>query len=99
MSRAPVRIQCILAETVKKARHTAEEIDFLVAYIVVEDAWYVIPVAAIAPRRSLKLYPSGCRKKNSGRHEKYREAWELMKERPDDKHLAGSHALGNLLPR
>ena len=79
--------------------YTSEETDFLVAYIVAEDVWYVIPVAAFAPRLSLTLYPSGCRKKNSGRYEKYREAWESMKEQPDDKHLAGSHALGHLLPR
>ena len=30
--------------------YTAEQIDFLVAYIVAEDSWYVIPVGAFAPR-------------------------------------------------
>ena len=79
--------------------YTAEQIDVLVAYIVAEDAWYVIPVAAFAPRTMLALYPSGCKKRNSGRYEKYREAWDLMKETPDDRTFANSRALGTLLPR
>jgi len=61
----------------KKRAYTAEQIDMLVAYIVAEDIWYVIPVGAFAPRRQLKLYPSGSR--TGGRYEKYREAWDLMR--------------------
>jgi len=61
----------------KKKSYTAEQIDILVAYIVAEDAWYVIPVGAFAPRRHLQLYPSGS--KTGGRYEEYREAWDLMK--------------------
>ena len=49
--------------------YTAEQIDMLVAYIVAEDAWYVIPVAAFAPRTVLAFYPSGCKKRNSGLYE------------------------------
>jgi PD-(D/E)XK endonuclease len=80
----------------KKKSYTSEEIDFLVAYIVAEDTWYVVPIAAFEPLRQLRLYPSGCRKKNSGRYEKYREAWDLMKETPDDRTLTNSRALGEL---
>jgi len=83
----------------KRKAYTSEEIDFLVAYIVAEDAWYVVPVAAFAPRHKLTLYPSGCLKKNGGRYEKYREAWESMKEEPGDRDLASSRVLGYLLPR
>ena len=61
----------------KKKSYTAEQIDILVAYIVTEDAWYVIPIGAFAPHRHLHLYPSGS--KTGGRYEKYREAWDLMK--------------------
>jgi hypothetical protein len=82
-----------------KKTYTAEQIDILVAYIVAEDAWYVVPVAALATRRQLRLYPSGCRKKNSGQYEKYREAWELMKAEPHDPDLASSRVLGHLPPR
>ncbi len=79
--------------------YTTEQIDFLVAYIVVEDAWYVIPIGAFAPRKVLKFYPSVCEQKNRGRYEKYREAWDLMKARPGNANLDNSKILGRLLPR
>jgi len=83
----------------KSKAYTAEQIDFLVAYIVAEDAWYVLPIAAFAPRKQIHVYPSGSKKKGGGRYEKYREAWELMKEDPDDRDLVSSQILGHLLPR
>ncbi len=52
-----------------------DEIDFLVALVVLENAWYVIPVKAFAPRRHLWLYPRG---EHAGQYEQYREAWELL---------------------
>jgi len=79
--------------------YTAEQIDMLVAYIVAEDVWYVIPVAAFVPRTMLLFYPSGCKKRNSGMYEQYREAWDLMKETPDDLALTNSRVLGSLLPK
>jgi len=56
--------------------YTAEEIDFLVAHIVPEDAWFVIPVRAFTPGKSVRVYPRGDAR--SGRYEKYRDAWCLM---------------------
>ena len=76
----------------KKKSYTAEEIDILVAYIVAEDLWYVVPVAAFAPRRHLNFYPSGCC--SGGPYEKYREAWDLMKADPAHRDLDRSWALG-----
>jgi hypothetical protein len=55
--------------------YTPEEIDVLVACVVHADAWYVIPVKAFAPHRSLRLHRSG---EKNGRYDKYREAWGLM---------------------
>jgi len=54
-----------------------EDIDFLVAYVVRPDIWYVIPVNCVAGTTALSFYPSGCQK-NGGRFECYREAWQLM---------------------
>jgi hypothetical protein len=59
-----------------KAPYTAEEIDFLVAYIFPEDTWYVFPVSAVENRKSLFVNPKSKRSKL----EKYREAWKLMKQ-------------------
>ena len=57
--------------------YTADEIDFLVAYVVPEDIWYVFPVAAIVNvGAALRLFPTG--KRHRSRHEKYREAWCQM---------------------
>ena len=58
-----------------KLGYGPEEIDFLVAWVVPEVAWYVIPVEAFAPRTHLWLYPRG---EHAGQYERYREAWGLL---------------------
>ena len=55
------------------------EIDFLVAYIVPVDIWYVVPIAAVVAHKSLRFYPSPGSK---GRLEKYRQAWRLFRQAP-----------------
>jgi hypothetical protein len=56
------------------------EIDVLVAYIIPEDAWFILPIQAILTRTSLlfcfKDDPKG------GLYGAYREAWHLLRE-PD----------------
>jgi hypothetical protein len=54
--------------------YSAEDIDFLVAYIFPEDIWYVFPVALIENRTVLCIRPGSKR----SRFEPYREAWKLM---------------------
>jgi hypothetical protein len=56
--------------------YTPDEIDFLVGYIVPEQAWYVLPVLVFAPMTCLTFYPH--RKPKRARYEEYREAWKLM---------------------
>lgn len=53
--------------------YTKAEIDVLVAYVVPEDIWYVVPVEAFQEFTSMKLFPSSKRRRS--RHEQYREAW------------------------
>jgi hypothetical protein len=60
----------------KQVPYTVEEIDFLVAHIVPEDEWFIIPVRAFVPHWSVHLYPRGTAP--TGRYEKYRDAWYLM---------------------
>lgn len=59
-----------------KLPYKAEEIDFLVAYIFPEDAWYVLPVSVVENRKVLYISPKCKRSKL----EKYREAWYLIKQ-------------------
>jgi len=72
-SRAP-RSYGVVVSSNRLAAYDATEIDFLVAYVVPLDLWYVIPVNKIQGTMTLYFHPDGCRSK----WEKYREAWCQM---------------------
>lgn len=71
------RVYRAMAQRTNRQRYRAADIDFLVAYVVPQDVWYVIPVKCFAASATMGFYPSGCRR-NAGRFECYREAWYLM---------------------
>lgn len=50
--------------------------DFLAAFVVPADAWYFIPLKLIRGKRSIMLHPDS----PTCEHEKYREAWHLLRE-------------------
>ncbi len=54
--------------------YRAGSFDFLAAYVVPEKAWYILPAKEIVGMRSVSLCTP------TGRYEKYREAWELLRE-------------------
>lgn len=56
--------------------YKADEIDFVVAYVVPLSIWYVIPANCVIGSVWVAFYPSGCQQ--GGRFECYREAWHLM---------------------
>jgi hypothetical protein len=60
-------------------RYSAEEIDFIAAYVVAHDAWYIIPVAEIASLAHIRLYPEGAKRQDGALFEKYRDAWDLLR--------------------
>ena len=49
--------------------------DFVAAYLIPEDLWYIIPAERFAGQGSIALYP-GLKKSKYG---PYREAWDLLK--------------------
>jgi hypothetical protein len=57
---------------VRKRYYSAREIDFVVAYLFLEDIWYVIPVREVTGRTIFVRPGSG------GKYEKFREAWKLL---------------------
>ena len=64
--------------------YTAKEVDLFAAYVVPEDAWYVIPVRVVLKRKSfnLSLCPVETRKYGKRyKYERYREAWGLLRPR------------------
>jgi PD-(D/E)XK nuclease superfamily protein len=48
--------------------------DFLAAYVVFEDAWYIIPEEKVLGMKSVSLHT----KCNQSKYERYRDAWELL---------------------
>ena len=64
----------------KRVTYTADQIDFIVAFVAPHDAWYVIPLDAIRGRKFIRLYPGGTTRSDAGRFEPYREAWHLLKD-------------------
>ena len=50
--------------------------DFLAAYVVPEDAWYIIPAKLIHGKECITLYPNS----PTAKYERYREAWALLRE-------------------
>jgi hypothetical protein len=48
--------------------------DFLAAYVVIENAWYIIPEEKTWGKDCLTLYP----KSPKAKYEKYREAWHQL---------------------
>ena len=59
----------------KRVAYTERDIDFLVAYCVPEDLWYIVPIKKFIGTSTLFFYPHG---RGTSRWEKYREAWCLM---------------------
>src|SRR5580698_5313843 len=54
--------------------YTARDIDFLIAYVIPRNAWYMVPVDKLKTSTFI-LYPDGCRRgPRYGRYEPYREA-------------------------
>jgi len=61
--------------------YTTRKIDFFAAYVIPEDAWYLLPAAVVLKTRSLSLmlYPLKPKRRNSFHYESYREAWNLLR--------------------
>ena len=50
--------------------------DFLAAYVIPDDVWYIIPASVIRGLESISLYPHS----PTAKYEQYREAWHLLQE-------------------
>lgn len=82
-----VQVKCTMAEmqngkgyvcSVKKNNQTysAGSFDFLAAYVIPEDAWYIVPAKLIRGQQSVCLCTTG----SEAKYEEYREAWHLLRE-------------------
>ena len=66
----------------KKRDYSLKEIDLFAAYVIPEDAWYLIPAALLLGKRRLTMAMLSPivppKKKACYRYEPYREAWSLF---------------------
>ncbi len=60
--------------------YTLSEVDFIAAYIIPEDAWFILPLAHILGQTSLLFRPKKSRRPCP--YADYREAWHLLR-KPD----------------
>ncbi len=58
--------------------YTADQIDFLAVYVIPEDVWYIIPISALSGTYHAYLNPHP--RRVPGKFEKYREAWDLLRQ-------------------
>jgi hypothetical protein len=54
--------------------YTPDQIDFIAAYVIPVDAWYILPIKATNAQPDILLTPQNSRSK----YEKYKEAWHLL---------------------
>jgi hypothetical protein len=52
------------------------EVDFIIAHVVPEDSWFVLPIRSIVGRMNLLFSPKG--RPQNGKLDRYREAWHLL---------------------
>jgi len=62
----------------EERQYHPSDFDYLAAYIIPKDAWYIIPFALLGPQSSIRVWPGH----KSNRYERYREAWHLLREPP-----------------
>jgi hypothetical protein len=60
--------------------YAESEIDFVAAYVLPEETWYVLPVREVVGHKDLGFRPKAFRRRDIYAH--YREAWHLLRQ-PD----------------
>lgn len=57
--------------------YTAREIDFIAAYLLPVDTWYLVPVKAIPRNGKFNVFPKI--RNSRSKYERYRENWDLLR--------------------
>jgi hypothetical protein len=79
--------RCDLERNHRSSPYTLKQVDFFAACVVPENAWYLIPARVLVNGDHLKKGPMLCPvqplEKNRYLYEDYREAWRLLRLRPE----------------
>jgi hypothetical protein len=66
--------------------------DFVAAYVVPEDVWYIIPASKVWDKECVTV----CSESPQAQYEEYREAWHLLHEAERSKKEAGAEVAGTV---
>jgi hypothetical protein len=61
--------------TANHVPYSPDEIDFIAAYIIPTDTWYILPIEATNGQSDILLTPH----RKNAKYAKYKEAWPLLK--------------------
>src|SRR5262249_11198558 len=74
-----------------KCAYSPSEVDFIAALVIPCDVWYIVPVAQIYPRKTVRVFPQ---RQSRRTFESFREAWRLLAEgRPQDALKVARHEM------
>jgi len=54
--------------------YTSDQIDFIAAYVIPADTWYILPIKAVEGQPDVLLTPH----RKTSKHARYKEAWHLL---------------------
>lgn len=58
--------------------YSPKDIDFIAAYVIPTDTWYILPIRATNGQSDLLLTPHSTQPKER-KYDRYKEAWQLLK--------------------
>ena len=68
-----------LSQEVRVGGTDAKKYDYLIAYLVTQTAFYVLPASRVKAKTNILFYPNGLTAKVENDHESFRDAWHLLK--------------------
>ena len=68
-----------LSQEVRVGGTDAKKYDFLIAYLVTQTAFYILPAEAIKTKMHILFYPNGKTAQIENDYESFRDAWHLLK--------------------
>ena len=68
-----------LSQEVRVGGTDVRKYDFLIAYLVTQTAFYVLPADQIKSKSNILFYPNGKTTKIENDYESFRDAWHLLK--------------------
>jgi hypothetical protein len=80
------RFGSYICHTTSNQPYRANQIDFIAAYVIPLDVWYILPTAALQGKAMVCLSPL----RKTSKYGRYREAWDLLRAKPAKSRAAAS---------